>query len=194
MFDGFAMVMEMHAELLHCMYKHCTPSDIIGLAMRHHMCHISPGRPSAASTQAVICLYPAGCCIGSKRSPVGLNELLGEPVVEGLQQVGPQAGAGAARNGVAQHKALQAVTVARLPICARQAFSLCVSSLQVFWDSCPAPTPQLVVHAMNWRSAKCVHDAAASAVRPACSPFRAALSICQDCSCMSLLHGKVMLV
>ena len=137
------------------------------------MCSPSWGRPSAASIKKALCLYPAGCCIGSKRSPVGLNELLGEPVVEGLQQVRPQAGAGAARNGVAQHKALQAVAVARLPICARQAFSLCVSSLQVFWDSCPAPTPQLVVHAMNWRGAKCVHDAAASAVRPACSPFKA---------------------
>ena len=124
MFDKFAMIMEMHAELLHCMNKHCKPSDISGLAMRHHMCYISPGRPSAASTQFVICLYPAGCCICSRRSPVGLDELLGEPVVEGLQQVGPQAGAGAAGDGVAQHKALQAVTVARLPICARHAFTM----------------------------------------------------------------------
>ena len=125
MFNELAMLMEMHAELLHCMYKHCTTSDIIiGLAMRHHMCYISLGRPSAASTQFTICLYPAGCCICSKRSPVGLDELFGEAVVEGLQQVGPQAGAGAARNGVAQHKALQAVAVSRLPICARHAFTM----------------------------------------------------------------------
>ena len=90
MFDKFAMIMEMHAELLHCMNKHCKPSDISGLAMRHHMCYISPGRPSAASTQFVICLYPAGC---SRRSPVGLDELFGKPVVKSFQQVGPQAGA-----------------------------------------------------------------------------------------------------
>ena len=121
--DKSVTITEVRVKLAQCISKLCNPSDINWFAMRHHMGSPSPGRLSAAISQRpYVCIMLA--MLSSRRSPVGLDELLGEPVVEGFQQVGPQARAGAARNGVAQHKALQAVAVARLPICARHAFTL----------------------------------------------------------------------
>lgn len=47
---------------------------------------------------------------------VGLNELLGEAIVEPLEQKGAQTRARAACNAVCQHKALQTITIIGLSI------------------------------------------------------------------------------
>lgn len=62
-------------------------------------------------------LRPCAVSMLVQCSPVCMNHCLRKGVTEGLQEVRAEPTASAARNCVREDKALQAVAVARLPLC-----------------------------------------------------------------------------
>jgi len=72
-------------------------------------------QPSQAQ-QAVVGLDDDVAVLGVRKDAVRLDELLREAVVEALEHEGAQAGAGAARNRVQQHEALERVGAVGLAV------------------------------------------------------------------------------